>query len=209
MKPVDKDAFRLPRLPQDILETVRKRSKKRILRCVVMEIAILLFLMTLGERIFSAMGGVLQYTVYAFLLVLPCLLTGLPKALTDRDWSGTVTRVRVKTKTTYTTDAQILQNIVILTLVDPKGKPFRKTVAAHNVQASKGGIHLGTSNTKVEHYINDYQVGDRVYHFRGLPYPLVVGPNYKDRITCVICGHETQSDRNRCWNCDHSLLKLK
>ena len=199
------------RLPHDLQEYVRKKTGRRITKCLLFEAAVILFLLVLGNRVFSALGLILQSLVYVILLLLPFLLTGVPfKLLWDRNWSGTVTDVKVKTKTAYTTDYQYLQNIIILTLADSNGKTFKKTVAAHNVQTSKpGGVLVSYSDAKVEHYMNDYQIGDEVYHFHGLPYPLVVGPNYKERTTCVVCGQETKSDQAHCWNCGHSLIQIK
>ena len=197
-------------LPNDLQEYVRKKTGRRVAKCVAFEAAVILFLLVLGNRVFSALGVILQSLVYVILLMLPFLLTGVPLAfIWDRNWSGTVTDVKVKTKTAYTTDYQYLQNIIILTMVNADGKTFKKTVAVHNVQTSKGSVLVSYSEAKVEHYMNDYQIGDEVYHFSGLPYPLVIGPNYKERTTCVVCGQETKSDQSRCWNCDHSLIKLK
>lgn len=198
------------RLPNDLQEYVRKRAWKRISKCLTFEAGVILFLFFLGNRIFSALGILLQSLVYVILLFLPFLLTGVPFKMMDKDWSGTVTNVKIKTKTAYTADYQYLQNIIILTLVDANGKSFKKTVASHNVQTSKpGGAFVSYSDAKVEHYINDYAIGDEVYHFHGLPYPFVIGPNYKERTTCMVCGQETKSDQAHCWSCGHSLIKIK
>lgn len=199
------------RLPNDLQEYVRKRAWKRIGICMASELAVIVFLIFLGNRIFSAMGVFLQACAYVLLLALPFLLSGVPFTfIKDRNWSGRVTGVRVKTKTAYTTDYQYLQNIIVLTMVNANGKTFKKTVASHNVQTSKpGGVLVSYSEAKVEHYMNDYSIGDEVYHFHGLPYPFVIDPNYKERTTCVVCGQETQAEQSHCWSCGHSLIKIK
>jgi len=198
------------RLPEDLRKYVRKKKERRLWSCIAAECLMILFLLFLGDRVFSAMGIFLQVCAYVLLLSLPFLLTGVPWKLIRRNWSGTVTEVQVKTQTSYTADKQILQNIVTLTLVDENGKSFQREVATHDVQTSRhGGIRLSTANVKVEHYMNEYSVGDEVYYFHGLPYPFVIGPNYKERTTCVVCGQETRSEEARCWSCGHSLIKIK
>lgn len=198
------------RLPEDLRKYVRKKDGQRLLICLSAECLMILFLLFLGERIFSAMGVFLQVCAYVLLLALPFLLSGVPWKLIRRNWSGTVTDVRIETKTRYTSDKQTLQNTVILTLVDENGKSFQREVATHDVQSSRhGGIRLSTADVKVEHYMNEYSVGDEVYYFHGLPYPFVIGPNYRERITCVVCGQETRSEEARCWSCGHSLIKIK
>ena len=196
-------------LPNDLQAYAQRKLWRQIGICAITEVFIFVFLLLLGDRIFSALGVFLQTCIYVLLFTFPILLTGLPWKLADRNWCGTVINVSIKTKTTYATEAQYLQNLVILTLKSPKGEILIKEVAAHNVQASRNGIDLKNVGIKAEHYLGEYAVGDEVYHFRGFPYPLVIGPNYKDQTTCIVCGNETASNKSHCWSCGHSLIKPK
>lgn len=202
------------RLPNDLQEYVRKRTWKRVAKAMAWELSVIVFLLCFGSSWLSPMGIILQSCMYGLLLLLPILLTGVLSELTDRSWSGRVVDVKIKQYMAYTNEAkprQYEQNVIVLLLEDGEGRRFKKKVATHALKGSKfiGDDKISASAVNVEHYINDYSVGDQVYRFRGLPYPLVVGPNYKERTTCVICGQETKADRSRCWNCGHTLIQIK
>ena len=208
------DCERSIRLPEDLREYVRKNFWKRIAKTMVWETVVIVFLLCFGASWLSPLGIVFQSCVYGLLALLPILLTRILSEIMDRSWSGRVVDVKIKSYMAYTNEAkprQYEQNVIILILENSEGKRFKKKVATHALKGPKfindERIHAAAVN--VEHYINDYSVGDEVYRFRGLSYPLVIGPNYKDRTTCVVCGQETKSDQVHCWNCGHSLIKMK
>ena len=189
------------RLPNDIQAYVSKKRAKRIGACAVFEGLVLLILLFMGERLFSAMGVLLQSIIYVILLLLPPILTGVPFKLIDRPFCGTVKQVNIKTKTEYQLNHHVRTqtrihavNVVSLMIEAPDGTVFEKEATVHSAQL------------KPEHYLNEFQIGDFVYHFSGTPYLLTVGHD-RERASCVICGQESPVDRTHCWNCGHTLIK--
>ena len=51
-----------------------------------------------------------------------------------------------------------------------------------------------------------YEVGDKIYHFRGIPYNLVLKNDSNTDGFCVICGTKNQS-KARCGLCGHTIIK--
>ena len=57
-------------------------------------------------------------------------------------------------------------------------------------------------------HLDEYGVGDRVYHFYGLKHNYIV-KNKSEIIECVICGSHNPKERSDCLNCGYSLIKNK
>ena len=196
-------------LPNDIVRYVNRK----IARCVI--IFVLLESIAIGINILSweylatNTNIVFHICILLFLCIIPFFASGLPVKLIDKSWSGVVTEVFIKEKTgTYTTGGGKIfpydKNVIYLKVQKDNGK--KVCVVAHEFGIrSHAGFSVPNEGDATQH-LNEYSVGDKVYHFYGLKHNYIVKKN-SEMIECVICGSHNQKERNDCLNCGHSLIK--
>ena len=185
------DAYKLP---FDVREYVKKKTSTKILLLSVLEVIIIFFVVFMGELFFSDFALPSRIMIYVILILLPIVLIG--RRLIDRPWKGTVIKVDVKTV-----------NTVNDTGGTRRGRPGSR-LSAQNVlfvliEKENGALvekeYLPQKNT--------VKVGDRAYHFSGVPHLVYVHDDEKAKIRCGICGTKNEPDGDACWSCGMSLIK--
>ena len=206
------NTVKFPKLPQDIEAYLKKKTVARIAKCVALELAVMLLLAFMGERLFSALGTVGQIIAYIVLMIIPFTVTGVPLKLIDRSWQGEVTYVEVKTTSAFTKEVkarQYTENSVWLTIKKSNGKVIYEKAASFPLKEKKYSSASGEiKDIKPEHFLGKYNVGVKVFHFGGLERLLLVDENNKSTTTCIVCGQENDKSRKRCWECGYSLVKF-
>ena len=179
------------RLPFDIREYLRKKRASKILLLSAIEIAIVLTIIFAGERFFYDFALPSRITAYLIVALLPIVIFG--RKLIDLPWKGTVIKVDVKTMKRVTQygvrsrDNLIYETNVLFILIEKENGALVEKE------------YLPQKNT--------VKVGDRAYHFAGVPHIVYVHDDKKATIRCGICGTKNEPDADACWNCGLSLIK--
>ena len=189
------------RLPEDVRELLVRKKRKRLIFFLLAEAVLLLIIAFLGERMFGALGATSKYLIYTVIVAVPVFVAGFPKDRSDKDFCGVIEDLRVKTRHVGDKDpnrhsqAKIVQvNIVEL------------LVRLDNGSTEK--IELNMWTKRPEHFLDDYKIGFKVYHFKGLDGYLVIDPERDDLAYCAVCHGRESSDKARCTNCGHTLIKF-
>lgn len=178
----------------------------------LLEIVIIILLVLVGERLFSALGDVGQMLCYIVLLALPVAITRFPIKLIDKTWSGEVTKVDVQTVSAFTNEGKprrYTQNEVYLTVQRTDGRIVSHKVEVFGAKTDRAAAIAMDSYTAVkpEHFLDKYKVGCTVYHFYGIKRLFIINPEQKDITMCIVCGRENRADADVCWDCGYSLIK--
>ena len=194
------------KLPNDIEEFRCRKKQKRIILFLLTEAAVLLITALFGERLFGALldySKVLYHSVVYLVRVAPVFAFLLSKQRKDKDFCGMITDVHVHTRSVHKSDLGNGRpnsakfntvNFVELTVEDDNG----------NVDF----IEIDVGVAKPEHFLGDYQIGFKVYHFKGLNGYLVIDPERDDLAYCAVCHGRESSDKVRCNHCGHTLVRF-
>ncbi len=185
------DAYKLP---FDIREYLKKQAMSKIILISVLEILVIFLVIFMGELLFAAFPLPSRIIIYVILILLPAALIG--RKLIDRPWKGTVIKVDVKTI-----------NAVNDLGGTRRGRPGSR-LSAQNVlfvliEKENGAL----IEKEYPPQKNTVKVGDRAYHFSGVPHIVYVHDDEKAKIRCGICGTQNDPDGDACWSCGMSLIK--
>ena len=195
-----------PILPDDIQREVTRYVLKRALPFAIVEIFMRVFILRYGNESFKMVDVSVRMLIYVALIVLPVFIFKIHKLITDRSWKGEIIGINVEAGYDSTQKALFHVNYLILTIKREDGKIIERTVNTFCVRAAlPTNVKSGHSSGKSEFAEDDYAVGDKVYHYYGLPRLLVVRSN--DSRECVICGANNPSQNDRCFYCGHSIIK--
>ena len=144
-----------------------------------------------------------------FLCAIPFFVSGFPFKLIDRSWHGVVTDVIVKSETgTYTAAGTKAfpydKNVIYLKVKRDDGKELRIPAREFGIRNHPG--FTVPNEGDITKHLNDYLIGDHVYHFYGLKHNRIVKQNF-EMIECVVCGTQNTNVRDDCINCGYSLIK--
>ena len=196
-------------LPKDIVKCIYKK----IARCV------LLFLLLAGVSVLIGVlswqtlevktGAFFHVCILLLLAAVPFWASGFPRKLIDKSWTATVTEVCIKERTGTFTDGEgevfpYSKNVICLKVRKDNGKEKYIAVKEFGIRRHKG--FPVPNEGDVTHHLDDYSIGDKVYHFYGLEHYCVVKKN-SEMAECVVCGASNPSERTDCLNCGHSLIK--
>ena len=198
------------KLPKDVVNYVRKKVIRCVATFVVLETAALLTL-ALSWDYFAAKTNPIFHTLLVMVLcIIPFVVAKVPWSLIDKSWNGVVTEVYVKDEMgTYTA------------YHGGHPRPYPKYVIYLKVRTSNGEekhiavrefglrVHVAfpvPNEGDVTKHIDEYSVGDRVYHFYGLKHYYIEKQSF-DMVECVVCGTQNHKDRDDCIECGHSIVK--
>ena len=193
-------------LPKDIQKVAKRAVLKRAIPFTAVEILVISYIHLYGETSFKMVEGFVKPLIYAALVVLPFFIFGMQK-LIDHSWRGEIIKINVHAGYDSSNRHLFEARYLILTIKREDGK-----IIDHTVNAFAGRHTLLTtyvksnlSSGKSEYAEDDYKVGDRVYHYYGLPKLLIVHSNKSS--DCVICGANNPEANDRCFFCGHSIIK--
>ena len=198
-------------MPTDIKKYVKKKIVTRVVSLILL-ITLSTCINALLWDVFVTKSSTAIHIVFIIItLLLPFIISGVPIKLIDESWRGVAKDVEIRTGTgVYTNGAgqsfPYVKHIVILTVERNGGKIQKIAIKEYGERSHKGFAVPLEGN--IRQHLDDYSIGDEVYHFYGLPTCLVVSAD-KKRTNCVICGGENVFGEDKCHNCGHSLIKIQ
>ncbi len=185
------------RLPRDLQGHVRRAVIKKTLPCVLLLLAFGVVLYFRGERIFEILPPIARIAAYILIMLLPFAITRFPFCLFDRTFVGTVKRVHVQNEYVAIKglagspryNSRTLATMVYLTLDLPDG-------TEKQLKAAQGGG-----------FIEEYKIGDNVFHLYGAKHTLVLPELSGDHVECPVCGDDNRAKLTACHSCGHTLIK--
>ena len=200
-------------LPASLKKLRAKNLIKRCSMCILLLAAITFFVIYYRETIFSyelvppfaiACIGIAVYSV-------PFILFKIPHLFFDSTWTGVVTAVDIKTSIgTYSIGGRhfpYTKNDIVLTVRKENGKTVKCIAKSLGVKEQKW-IDPHTVG-KIENHVDEFSVGDKVYHFYGFKYNFYVHEPQNEHKHCIVCGASNNLNRECCLNCHHELLEMK
>jgi hypothetical protein len=191
-----------PLLPEDIRKIVTRSVAKRVIPCIILEFILLWYVILFGEMSFKMVGIEVRILIYIALILLPFIITGVPLKLIDRSWKGEIVAINVDMGLDRSVNGRGVREVSYLVL---KIKRDDGKTVEHTLSVFSHSNAMKSNRARSEFAEDDYAVGDKVYHYYGLPRLLVVHSN--DSRECVICGANNPYENDRCFYCGHSIIK--
>ena len=206
----------LKKLPDDIRKYVFRKVYSVIFKFLILEIFAVLFLMFFHERIIEIAGKFDFIITCIVIVLLPFLITGFPFKLIDSSWHGTVVDIKVKTTIAFAgrlfasnMGNMYYKNTVHLKVKKDNGKIV--DVIAFEIGVPRGSANMFTDKVimgNLDDHIDNFQIGDSVYHVYGLKRPVIKHNSQNNFCYCVVCGYRNFADDFYCSGCKHSLIKI-
>ena len=210
-------------LPKDIKSYIVRKIIFRIVAFVLLELGSVLLLLALLRSYYDFHPWVFL-VVGAVIFILPFFLVGFPHMLLDRNWRGKITAVDIKTGVDSCMIGgkphMYIKNSIILTIEKENGKICTKEVLSLGATPSnadhgwecrdlKFGIGRGCYAVgDVTHDIENYRIGDEVYHCYGLDDLIVRREGGRSIVECIVCSTTNPAYRNDCFCCGRTLMKF-
>ncbi len=208
-------------LPESLRSLRTKNFVKRFLLCILLFSVITALVYYYRETIFSyelippfaiACIGIAVYSV-------PFGVSGIPLTLFDSNWEGVITAIDIKTNTdSYFVGGKpgsYQRNNIVLTIQRKNGKTVKHTAKSLGVKERMGitstlmGSVHNVATGKIENHVDEFSVGDKVYHFYGFKYNFYVHEPQGEHRHCIVCGTSNNFHSRTCWNCRSELVKHK
>lgn len=206
-------------LPESLITYRTKNILKRLVLCLALLAAITALAFYYRETIFSyelippfaiACIGIAVYSV-------PFAVSGFPAILFDSNWEGVITGIDIKTNmATYVNGGKpggYYKNDIILTIQKQNGKTVKHTAKSLGVKERVGisatilGSVHNVATGKIENHVDEFSVGDKVYHFYGFKYNFYVHEPCSEHRHCIVCGTANNFHSKTCWSCHNELVK--
>lgn len=190
----------MKQLPEDLKSFSRKAFLKQILPLVLVEIVVCLLLSFFGKDVFppDRFGSGFPILYRSIALVLPLFILIKPRRLFDRTFFGRVERVDVKTVSDFerrfkpSLEGHYYRNEITLWIKTDEGKRVRKKVYSERAKKAE--------------YLEQYKVGDRVFHLYGSPVVVRLPETEAEGLDCPVCGGKNRSFDGVCTCCGHTLI---
>ena len=203
-------------LPEDVVKYV----KKKVIRCISLFVICLcatIAISILTWNYFSTRTPLAFHIGVVFWInIIPFFIAKFPWTLIDKSWSGEVVDVSIEEKVGAYTVANYMgaytKNIIYLNVKLDNGKNKSISIREYgsrinDIGARSNQVSLAIPNAgDVTKHVDDYSVGDKVYHFYGLTHYYVVKKNASFS-ECVVCGLNNKKGCDKCAICGHSLIK--
>lgn len=203
-------------LPEALITYRTKNILKRLALCLLLLAVITALILYYRETIFSyelippfaiACMGIAVYSV-------PFVVSGFPFILFDSNWEGVITNVDIKTGMgTYILGGKAgtyTKNDIVLTIKKKNGKTIKHTAKTLGIR-DRGTNYTIVGNSKamgkIENHVDEFSVGDKVYHFYGFKYNFYVHEHCSEHRHCIVCGTANNFHSQTCWNCHDELVK--
>lgn len=201
-------------LPADIKTAAKKNIFKKVAKFVFSEGIFLIFIFIICYFLLSGATTIVRITLAIILIAISVWVTDLPNVLSDHDLCGEVIKVEIKSgMAAHNTFGRLKlhgEDTIVVTLRTDRGAIKEKDVVKVPYQfVKRHAANLSFEEGRLDALIDSFNVGDRVYCFRGLDYAFVVPKKRRERCNCVVCGQANSSRDDVCWNCEHSLIKIE
>ena len=180
------------KLPEDISRSVNRRITVRVAIFIALLVGEALLFYFTGDYLMNGFGTPNTIAIFIVLTLAATSATGVFKIAFDRPWQGEIIHVYIDTV------------ITVVDTVKPVVNPrIRNRNQINIVVRLENGIK---KNVIVPNVKIPYEIGDTIYHFRGVPYNLVLKNDCNKDGFCVICGAKN-TDNVRCGLCGHTIIK--
>ena len=184
-------------LPRDLRAYCKQRVLCRVLPCLGMEVLFVGGLTLFRERLVPQDLPTAAVFLYALAILLPLWLMGIPGKLIDRTYWGEILSVDIRSVMDRgkgpTRECLRIRNEFLLTVRTDDGQTV---------------VRRGISTTgKLEHKLDVYHVGDRVFHLYGTPHVVVFPTAAESTVICPVCATLNTTDRTVCADCGHTLMR--
>ncbi len=183
----------IPRANSDILETVQKKRRKKIIICLFCACAVSLLELTFMYEYFaSRLNAVNSCIIWLILMLIPFFMLGIPKMLTEKSWCGKIIEIEHKTvktvnpiaKRAYVYDAHCTTHMIVKN---------GEEISVHTIPKKK----------------LQFKVGDIICHLKGTNHIIYAVPPVDGTQICPICGVRIAPEKNSCPVCNHSVIKSR
>ena len=204
------------RLPDDLRVVVKKRIAKKLTTFFVLVILFGGVLFLFGDRLFNTDVVAFKVSCYICVMLVPFVLTGVPFLLIDSTWYGKIVRVDIEEATEATNEAKPRlygTMYTVITIKKSNGKLITKELKQgsfsmyKNMWGASSGIAVTARERKNEHFLDDYKVGDTVFHLYGSRTVVVLPDAKSEQVSCAVCGERNSVLDDTCRNCKHTLVK--
>ena len=148
--------------PEIIKQKVKTRMIWKIIAFIVMEAAGILFMRLYGAWYFGRLSEVNVYVAYAVLIAAPFLLCGILYDIIDRDWSGSIRKIRTSVVRRWSADDSPEFNSSNLSV----GRNNRYQVSV-NIRMNGGEAADKNLGVILDADLDRMKEGDTITHFRG------------------------------------------
>ena len=187
-------------LPQDLKSISKKAFLKQIIPLAAAEIVVCLVLGFFGKDLFppDRFGSAFPLLYRGIAILLPIVILVKPRKLFDRTFFGIVERVDVKTVSDFerrfkpSLEGHYYRNEMTLWIKTDEGKRVRKKVYSERAKKAE--------------YLEQYKVGDRVFHLYGSPVVVRLPEIEAEGLDCLVCGGKNGASSDVCTHCGHTLI---
>ena len=200
-------------IPKDIQNYVKKKVMSKVLFFVGLEVLAVALNVFIFDSLSSRLEGWIHILVIIALQIVPFVISKFPFNIIDQPWCGEIVDVNIKTKTdaffaggkthSYT------NHQIMLDVKKENGKLVTikaKEVGEPNPETTWLLGYTVPNQGNIKAFLNYYSVGDKIYHFYGVPNYYIVKKE-SNKNNCVICGTQNTIESDRCLNCGYSLIK--
>ena len=200
-------------IPKDIQNYVKKKVMSKVLFFVGLEVLAVALNVFIFDSLSSRLEGWIHILVIIALQIVPFVISNFPFNIIDQPWCGEIVDVNIKTKTdaffaggkthSYT------NHQIMLDVKKENGKLVTikaKEVGEPNPETTWLLGYTVPNQGNIKAFLNYYSVGDKIYHFYGVPNYYIVKKE-SNKNNCVICGTQNTIESDRCLNCGYSLIK--
>jgi len=179
-------------LPRDHKKYLVKKRFKRLLPCFLLFILFVVILYIYGPVIVNTDVVAFRVSVYALILLLPFLITGVPFKMLDKTYCGRVEKVFV--------DSVMVK--------DPRnGKMTSANLLSLAVRSLDGKLKVHDIKYVANNRAPAYKEGDDVFHLAGTSIVMIIPDSVDATVQCAICGDSNDVGYSRCRGCGHTLIK--
>lgn len=198
-------------LPKDIVKYVKKKIIGYVALFVLLECAAIVINVLTWEYFAARTPLPFHIGVIVWICIVPFIILKFPFKLIDRSWRGEIVEISVEEERDAYYPGGVKDKVFpyvkhVIYLKVKLGNGKHKRIA---VQEFGRRQHIGVevpNEGDVRNHLDDYLVGDSVYHFYGLKYNYVVKKN-SEQLVCVVCGSKNKKDSDECFKCGHSIIK--
>ncbi len=183
----------IPRANSDILETVQRKRRRKVIICLFWaSVVSLLELTFMYEYFASRLNAVNSCIIWLILMLIPFFILGIPKMLTEKSWCGEIIEIEHKTGKTV--------------------NPGRMRAHVHDAHCTthmmvKNGDEISVHTIPKKRL--QFKVGDIVCHLKGTNHIIYAVPTVDGTQICPICGVRIAPEKNSCPVCNHSVIKSR
>lgn len=183
----------IPRANSDILETVQRKRRRKVIICLFCaSVVSLLELTFMYEYFASRLNAVNSCIIWALLVLTPFFALGITKMLTEKSWCGEIIEIKHTLGKT----------------INLGRKGGYSGVTYHSTYlVVKNGDEISMHTIPKKRL--QFKVGDIVCHLKGTNHIIYAVPTVDGTQICPICGVRIAPEKNSCPVCNHSVIKSR